>query len=90
MLAKSDKGFGEVHESFLRPKNLEALGLQWQRNRDGFVEERAETEREAVAVVLLSIFSAFFFFSWVGRLRQLWFSLFKWLFGMTCAFEWMS
>jgi hypothetical protein len=56
MLTKSDKGFGEVDESFLRPKNVEALGLKWQRNRDGFVEERAETEREAVAVVLLSIF----------------------------------
>jgi hypothetical protein len=60
MIAKSDKGFGEVHESFLRPKNLEALRLKWQRNLDGFVEERAETETEAVAVVLLSIFCVFF------------------------------
>lgn len=71
MLAKSDKRFGEVHESFLRPKNLDALGLKWQRNRYGFVEERAETETEVVAVVALhSIFCVFFSSFFLGWLFE--------------------
>lgn len=51
MLTKLDKRFGGV-------KNLELLEVEWQRNGDGVVEERAETtdrEAVAVAVVLVSI-----------------------------------
>ncbi len=71
MLTKLDKGFGGVYERLLLgPKNLAVLGLKWQRNRDGVVEESAESDKEVVAVVLVSILCVCSF-SCVGRLRLL-------------------